>query len=245
MKKLAISILAIFMVATTSGCSLSTQRIVERSVQKAVSESINEATDGAISDSISEITSQAVAEAIAASDFGAMVEFVAATVNESMNEAMSEINSDSMRKIMAEDIREAMADVDYDDFDMTKKQKIEIWSADESQLLRTITDNREIIDYVRNEHIEDWQFFSEIPKDAEVLYKIVYWRETTKTAVNPNSKLVISARDTLYKTSDGNYYIHTEVAGIDIVQLVAHIPKEVGQFLIGVAEGDEILLPAE
>lgn len=157
-----------------------------------------------------------------------------------MNEAIAAIDWADLQETTSQAIAETMADLDYNDYDLTKKQKIEIWSADRKHLLRTITDNHQIINYIKHEHMDKWQYFSTIPKDAEVLLHVVYWQESRHS----KGKFVSSVTDTLYH-SGGKYFLQTDISDQSIpfhhLTTAVEVPEKTALFLIGVAVGDDIL----
>lgn len=134
-------------------------------------------------------------------------------------------------------------------------QRIEIWSAQENKVVRTINDQDQIDNFFDNvyEYTEYWSDLGYSIPDAEPLYCFTYWQRPTRTLFGFRKDLVISSQETLYKDSDGSYYLYTEIdeevlpsvlydfiEDFDANSMTEKIPDETASYLIKIADGAEV-----
>lgn len=136
-----------------------------------------------------------------------------------------------------------------------KTQQVEIWSLQDDTIVRVIDDQDEIINFTNNiyDNTENWSDLEYTLSNAKPLYCFVYWQEPTRTLFGSHKDMVITSQETLYKDTNGNYYLNTEIDedilpstlydfldDIDANSMTEQIPAETARYLIKIAEGAEI-----
>lgn len=145
-----------------------------------------------------------------------------------------------VQKDVADSMKLAFQDLDYEeDIDNKKEQKIEIYTM-EGTLLRTITDNREIYDYIKNQRMEEWGYLDQLSTDAKPLIQIFNWQEPTRTKLEPQKRpMELMSVDTLYADETG-YYLQTQISVGISFSMVSKLPDDVGEYLVEVAKDGRI-----
>lgn len=116
-----------------------------------------------------------------------------------------------------------------------KEQKINIVSAADSSVLAEITDIQNIVEFLNQEQIFDWNIIDELPEDAFHLLTIIRYAPQRKT-INPQFEE--QSRDLLYQSGQKFYiedktnYSYTESADYKL-PCYYEIPNDVGEYLKG------------
>lgn len=145
------------------------------------------------------------------------------------DEVATEIEEDEdIQNIEWDDVKDSMAQ---------RKQKIEVRSITDDNVLHMITDNQQIFEFTKNLHIVRWKYLSSIPKDAKDLLVYVTWSEKTKTVFGNNSgELYETSRNTLYKNKDGYYLlIEPEPSLSPVRKVYSKVPVNTAEYLLSLA----------
>lgn len=156
---------------------------------------------------------------------------------EPVNEAIGEYSTELSGGIVSDIISDVMSDIDgYEDGTTTKRQQIQIYSAEDSSLLYTITDNNAISAYMQNAigAIAGLKYLSAIPSDAEALYVYILQQEDLDSELPVDERpLLETLRNILYK-NDSGYYMAVQ---FDDETWYVSLQNATSEYLINLAKG--------
>lgn len=112
---------------------------------------------------------------------------------------------------------------------VSKKQRIEVRSANDNSVILTITDINVIVDFLNYVQMPKWKLVDKLPSDAQPLRYVVRYalpRKTTETGLEEQSRLC------LYK-NDNSYYIESIIDQTNSIydKEIFLIPNDAGEYL--------------
>lgn len=131
----------------------------------------------------------------------------------------------------------ARSDIDYEGVvSVSKKQKIEIISAGEETTAFSLTDLKEITEFLKKEDAGAWDYTGSIPADAEKVCDVIRYAQARRTA---DKRLVEQYRDVLYQNRDG-YFVEVVEADSGMyegddkgMRLCFKVPEQTGDYISG------------
>lgn len=131
----------------------------------------------------------------------------------------------------------ARSDIDYEGVaSVSKKQKIEIIPAGEETTAFSLTDLKEITEFLKKEDAGAWEFTGSIPADAEKVCDVIRYAQARRTA---DKRLVEQYRDVLYQNTDG-YFVEVVEADSGMyegddkgMRLCFKVPEQTGDYISG------------
>lgn len=122
--------------------------------------------------------------------------------------------------------------------DVSEEQFIEIVSPEEVVLCQVIGKN-EIIDFIQNKKLKEWEEVSEIPKQAELQYFIISYEKVTDEFWQQRGAPEISIGEENLYEYNGDFYIES-VFGDYVTNYC--IPASLGEYIITLAQNSSDIL---